>query len=62
MPTISSKETYQQTLHLKDMIAYCDGRNDLLGISEIIGASLDECATLAQKLKDAGLIKEIITK
>lgn len=60
VPTISSKETYRQTLHLKDMIAYCDGRNDLLGISEIIGASLDECADLAQKLKDAGLIKEVV--
>ena len=59
VPTISSKETYQQTLHLKDMIAYCDGKNDLLGISEIIGASPDECAELAQKLRDADLIREV---
>ncbi len=59
VPTFSSKETYQQTLHLKDMIAYCDGRNDLLGISEIIGASADECAELADKLLAADLIEEI---
>ena len=58
VPTISSKETYQQTLHLKDLIAYSDGRNDLMGISEIIGAPMDEVIDLADKLIKAGLLEK----
>lgn len=59
VPTISSKETYRQTLHLKDLIAYSDGRNDLLGISEIIDASMDEIIELSDKLLAADLLEEI---
>lgn len=59
VPTISSKETYKQTLHLKDLIAYSDGRNDLFGISEIIDASVDEIIELNDKLLAAGLLEKV---
>ena len=57
VPTMSSKETYQETLALKDLIAYADGRNDLLGISEIIGQPADLLASLAEKLLECGLFE-----
>ena len=59
VPTISSKETYKQTLHLKDLIAYSDGRNDLFEISEIIDASVDEIIELNDKLLAAGLLEKV---
>lgn len=62
VPTISSKETYKQTLHLKDLIAYCDGRNDLLGISDIIDADMDELILLIDKLSEAGLVRVLEEK
>ncbi len=55
VPTMSSKETYQQTLALKDLIAYADGRNDLIDISNIIGQSVDVLIPLCEKLKEAKL-------
>lgn len=57
VPTMSSKETYQQTLALKDLIAYADGRNDLLEISGIIGQPVDILLSLADKLVECGLFE-----
>lgn len=59
IPTISNKTTYQQTLHLKDLIAYSDGRNDLFALSEIIGADIDELIELNEKLLEVGLLEEV---
>ena len=55
VPTMSSKETYQQTLALKDLLAYADGRNDLIEISRIIGQPLDILIPIVKKLTDCGL-------
>lgn len=57
VPTMSSKETYQQTLALKDLIAYADGKNDLIEISEIIGQSVDMLIPLVDKLLECGLFE-----
>ena len=57
VPTMSSKETYQQTLALKDLIAYADGRNDLIGISEIICQPTDLLIPLVDKLLECGLFE-----
>lgn len=59
VPTISNKTTYQQTLHLKDLIAYSDGRNDLFDLSEIIGADTEEIIELTNKLLAAKLLEEV---
>ncbi len=57
VPTMSSKETYQQTLALKDLLAYADGRNDLIEIGRIIGQPVDLLAGLTEKLLECGLFE-----
>ncbi len=59
VPTMSSKETYQQTLALKDLLAYADGRNDLIKISEIIEQPVDVLIPLVKKLLDCGLFETV---
>ncbi len=57
VPTMSSKETYQQTLALKDLIAYADGKNDLIEISELIEQPVDLLIPLVDKLLECGLFE-----
>ena len=57
VPTMSSKETFRQTLSLKDLLAYADGTNDLIEISNRIEAPLDNLIPLVKKLLEAGLFK-----
>ena len=59
VPTMSSKETYQQTLALKDLIAYADGKNDLIAISEIIEQPADILIPLIDRLLDCGLFEKV---
>jgi len=58
MPTMSSKETYQDTLALKDVLAYADGRNDILQLSEIIEQPTDRVIKVCGQLYEAGLLKK----
>lgn len=55
-PTISQKGTYDAVLSLKDFIAYADGRNDLIDISNIIHVPVDELIGIAKKLQESGLL------
>ena len=57
VPTVSSKETYKQTLHLKDLLAYADGRNDLIDISNRIKAPVDLLVPLVKQLLEAELFE-----
>ena len=59
VPTMSSKETYKETLIIKDVCAYADGKNDLLDLSRIIGKPVSEIIPVVNKLKDAGLIEDL---
>ena len=59
VPTMSSKETYQSTLALKDLVAYADGRNDLIDISNIIGVPVDRLIPLVDKLMECRLFREV---
>ncbi|MCR5267170.1 MAG: DUF4910 domain-containing protein [Lachnospiraceae bacterium] len=61
VPTMSSKETYQETLILKDVCAYADGRNDLLRLSELIDKPVREIIPVLEKLDAAGLLEQINT-
>ncbi len=58
VPTMSDKTTYQQTLALKDLIAYADGTNDLIDISNIIGVPVDRLIPLIDKLVECRLFRE----
>ena len=44
---------------MMDFIAYADGRNDLLQISNIIHKPVWEIIPIAEKLLEAGLLEEI---
>ena len=55
-PTLSSKENFCQTRALKNFLAYADGNHDLLAIADKIGVSALDCMTIAEKLRQAGLI------
>jgi aminopeptidase-like protein len=59
MPTISSKETYQDTLALKDVVAYADGRNDIIELSNIIEQPVYRITNVINKLVTAGLLDKI---
>ncbi len=58
VPDRSDKTTYQQTLALKDLIAYADGNNDLIDISNLIGVSVDDLIPLVDKLLECRLFRE----
>ena len=59
VPTMSSKETYQQTLALKDLIAYSDGTNDLIDLSKYTHQPMERLIPLIQKLLSCGLLEEV---
>ncbi len=58
VPTMSDKTTYQQTLALKDLIAYADGTNDLIDISNRINVPTDQLIPLIDKLTECRLFRE----
>lgn len=59
-PTISQKGSYDAIKAMTDFIAYADGNNDLIDISNIIGVSVKELLPIVKKLKINGLIVEVI--
>ena len=58
-PTISRKGQYDEVSSMMDFIAYADGTNDLIAISDIIGSPVTELISIADKLKIAGLLEVI---
>ncbi len=62
MPTVSSKETYQETLALKDVVAYADGRNDLIDLSNIIEQPVSIITSVINKLITADLVEKVSDK
>lgn len=62
VPTMSSKETYQETLIIKDVCAYADGTNDLIRLSELIEKPVREIIPVLDKLKNAGLLVQVETE
>lgn len=55
-PTISQKGTYDAVTALCDFIAYADGRNDLIDISDIIGVPTMELIEIKNKLVQNNLL------
>ncbi|MCR4923289.1 MAG: DUF4910 domain-containing protein [Lachnospiraceae bacterium] len=60
VPTMSSKETYQETLALKDILAYTDGRNDIIELSDIIEEPVSLIVKVMDKLLECGLVEKVI--
>ncbi len=57
-PTISQKGSYDEVKAMVDFIAYADGTNDLIDVSEIINVPAIDLLPVIKKLKTSGLIKE----
>lgn len=58
-PTISQKGSYDEVTSMVDFIAYADGRNDLIDISNIIGVPVKQIYPIAEKLAKAEFIKAV---
>lgn len=55
-PTTSQKGTYDAVKAMIDFIAYADGSNDLIDISNIIGVPVQDLLIVVEKLKQVGLL------
>jgi aminopeptidase-like protein len=58
-PSLSTKTSGSSVQTMMDTIAYADGSNDLIDISNIIGKSVWEILPIAERLVKAGLLEEI---
>lgn len=58
-PTISQKGSYDTVKAMTDFIAYADGTNDLIDISNIIGVPVKDLLPIVEKLEDNNLIEEV---
>lgn len=57
-PTVSIKGAYDTVIKvMKDFMAYADGRNDLIEISDIIGVSVKELIPIVEELIENELIE-----
>ncbi len=59
MPTMSNKESYKDTLILKDISAYADGTNDIFELSDYIGHPVSDMLPSIRKMVDAGLLEAV---
>lgn len=57
-PTISQKGSYSEVRVMTDFIAYADGQNNLIDISERIGVPVSVLVPIAEKLEKTGLLEE----
>ena len=55
-PTVSKKGQYDEVKSLMDFIAYADGTNDLIDISDITGVSVEQLYRCSENLISAGLL------
>ncbi len=58
-PTISKKGSYDSIRALKNLIAYADGKNDLIDISNIINVPVDKLIAIKDKLIECDLIEKL---
>jgi len=58
-PTVNTGNSYNEVKALNDFIAYADGTNDLIAISDIIGVPVSELFDVVAKLQDKGLISTV---
>jgi len=56
-PTLSTRASHAQVRAMMNVLAYCDGQRDLMGIAETVSVDVLECARICAKLLDAGVIE-----
>lgn len=55
-PTLSKKGNYDEINAMMDFIAYADGKDDLIGVSDRIGVPVIRLLPIVQRLEKAGLL------
>jgi aminopeptidase-like protein len=58
-PTTSTKTSGEQVRTMMNLLAYSDGKSDLLMLAETIGADALECAAIAEKLRTHELLRVV---
>lgn len=58
-PTLSTRTSYSSVRTIMDVLAYADGSNDLLDISERIGVPVLNLLPVVDKLVEAGLLSRL---
>jgi len=56
-PTVSTRDSGASVRAMMNLLAYADGQHDLIAIAERIGESVADCAVLAGRLVEAGVLK-----
>jgi aminopeptidase-like protein len=55
-PTLSTRQSAAQVRAMLNLLAYADGRHDLIALADRIGEDIADCAALAQRLEQAGVL------
>ena len=58
-PTLSTRESGRQVRDMMNVLAYADGRHDLLEIAERIGVDVVDCAAIAETLQKAEVVRAV---
>ena len=58
-PSISREENWSQAEDANNLIGFCDGKQDLLGIAELINRPLWDLLHTADKLEKVGLLENL---
>ena len=59
-PTLSTKESGKQVRTMMNMLSYCDGKNSLLDIAELIDEPFWEVVPLADRLIEQDLLQKVV--
>ncbi|MGE0632960.1 MAG: DUF4910 domain-containing protein [Pseudobdellovibrionaceae bacterium] len=55
-PKLSTLETGKQVYNMMNFLAYCDGKNDLIDISQLVQVPIFECLGFLKKFSEAKLL------
>lgn len=58
-PTLSTKNSQEIVRDMMNLIAYCDGKNDLLNIAEIINVPMWELLELVEQLCEQKIVEQL---
>jgi len=58
-PTLSTRDSALQVRTMMNLLAYADGRRDLIALAELIGESVGDCAAIAERLARAGVLRRV---
>ena len=56
-PKVSDKKTWQKVKNLINIISFCDGKNDLIDICELLKIQYSECISIIKLYESLDLIE-----